>query len=88
MKVAFQCVDILRQMVEQGNQNSITDAGVGLLCIKTAVRGAYFNVMINAKGLSNKQQAAAFAEEAKQLLKENHTQIDAILQRVEEAIAF
>jgi hypothetical protein len=38
--------------------------------------------------LSNKQQAAAFAEEAKQLLKENHTQIDAILQRVEEAIAF
>jgi glutamate formiminotransferase/formiminotetrahydrofolate cyclodeaminase len=88
MKVAFQCIDILRQMVEQGNQNSITDAGVGLLCIKTAVRGAYFNVMINAKGLSNKQQATAFAEEAKQLLKENHTQIDAILQRVEEAIAF
>jgi glutamate formiminotransferase / formiminotetrahydrofolate cyclodeaminase len=88
MKAAFQCIDILKNMVEKGNPNSITDAAVGLLCIKTAVRGAYFNVMINAKGLANKEQANAFATEARAILKENHAQIDTALEQVETAIHF
>lgn len=88
MQVAYKSIEILKEMVEQGNPNSITDAGVGLLCIKTAVRGAYFNVMVNAKGLNSKDKAKAMAEEAKTLLADNHARIDAILQKIEEAIAF
>ncbi len=88
MKVAYQCIPVLKYMVEQGNPNSITDAGVGLLCIKTAVRGAYFNVMVNAKGLATKDVAGKMAEEAKTLLQKNHSEIDAILAKVESAIAF
>lgn len=88
MQVAYQCIETLKYMVENGNPNSITDAGVGLLCIKTAVRGAYFNVMVNAKGLATKTKAAQLAEDAKALLQKNHTEIDAILEKVEGAIAF
>lgn len=88
MKVAFSSISILEDMVINGNPNSITDAGVGLLCIKTAVRGAYFNVMVNAKGLKDKEKAAKFASEAKALLQENHSKIDAVLAHVEKAIAF
>lgn len=88
MQVAYQCIETLKYMVENGNPNSITDAGVGLLCIKTAVRGAYFNVMVNAKGLATKTKATQLAEEAKALLQKNHTEIDAILEKVEGAIAF
>jgi glutamate formiminotransferase/formiminotetrahydrofolate cyclodeaminase len=88
MKVAFSSIEILKYMVEHGNPNSITDAGVGLLCIKTAVRGAYFNVMVNAKGLKDKETARNYASEAKSKLQDNQKQIDEILLKVEEAINF
>lgn len=88
MKVAYSSVEVLKYMVENGNPNSITDAGVGLLCIKTAVRGAYFNVMVNAKGLKDKDAARKYATEAKSILENNHRQIDEILLKVEEAINF
>jgi len=88
MHVAYSAIPCLEYMVNNGNPNSITDAGVGLLCIKTAVRGAYFNVMVNAKGLKNKAQAEGFANEAKTILAKNHQEIDAILEAVEKAVAF
>lgn len=88
MQVAYSSIPILKVMVEKGNPNSITDAGVGLLCIKTAVRGAYFNVMVNAKGLKDKAKAAEFAKQAKALLQSNHQEIDEILKLVEETIHF
>ena len=40
-------------MAEIGNPNSITDAGVGALCARTAVLGAFLNVKINASGLND-----------------------------------
>ncbi|MDI1235483.1 MAG: glutamate formimidoyltransferase [bacterium] len=88
MKVAFKCIPLLKYMVENGNPNSVTDAAVGLLCIKTAVRGAYFNVMVNAKGLSTTDKAKELASEAKSILKQNHTEIDSILDKVESTLAF
>lgn len=88
MRTAAGCIELLKYMVEHGNPNSITDAGVGLLCIKTALRGAYFNVMVNAKGLSTKDKANALASEAKALHLSCDEQIEAILLKVEEAVAF
>lgn len=88
MKKAYDCIETLEYMVKNGNPNSITDAGVGLLCIKTAVRGAYFNVMVNAKGLSDKAKASSFAKQARALLKQNHERIDKALEQVESAIHF
>ncbi len=88
MQKTYDCIDALEYMVNHGNPNSITDAGVGLLCIKTAVRGAYFNVMVNAKGLGDKNKALEFANQAKSVLKQNHDRIDSILEKVEIAVNF
>ena len=41
MKLAHESLELIKAMVEKGNPNSITDAGVGALCIRTAVEGAY-----------------------------------------------
>jgi glutamate formiminotransferase/formiminotetrahydrofolate cyclodeaminase len=38
-------------------QNSLSDGGVGVLCAKTAVTGAYFNVRINAKDIKDRKFA-------------------------------
>ena len=41
-------------MAETGNPNSVSDAGVGALCARTAVMGAFMNVRINAAGYEDK----------------------------------
>ena len=37
------------KLVKKGNPNSISDVGVAALCARTAVIGAYLNVVINSK---------------------------------------
>jgi len=54
MEVAFKGFEVIRAMAEIGNPNSVTDAGVGALCARSAVMGAYLNVKINAAGLDDK----------------------------------
>jgi glutamate formiminotransferase/formiminotetrahydrofolate cyclodeaminase len=87
MQTSYDSLALLAVMIEKGNQNSITDAGVGVLCVKTAVRGAYFNVLVNAQGLKDQAYAKAMVEKAKALLAKNHAEADALLTKVEAAIA-
>ncbi len=54
MQKAAEAMPIAKAMAETGNPNSVSDAGVGALCIRTAVYGAYLNVKINAAGLDDK----------------------------------
>jgi glutamate formiminotransferase / formiminotetrahydrofolate cyclodeaminase len=58
MQKAFESMEIMKAMVETGNPNSVTDAGVGALCARSAVIGAFLNVKINASGLHDKMFAA------------------------------
>ncbi len=54
MQKCLESMEILKSMAEIGNPNSVSDAGVGALCARTAVMGAYLNVKINAGGLDDK----------------------------------
>ncbi len=86
METAHSSLEMLGAMVEKGNQNSITDAGVGVLCVKAAVRGAYFNVLVNAKGLKDKGFALQIITKTQDLLSKNTREADVILAKVEAAI--
>lgn len=59
METAYNSMEVMEEMAAKGLQNSLSDAGVGMLAAKTAVIGAYFNVKINAKDLKDRK----FAEE-------------------------
>jgi len=67
MKLAFESFPLIKQMVETGNPNSITDAGVGALCARAAVRGAYMNVQVNTSGLNDKEYAEEVLTEGKKM---------------------
>ena len=54
MNKSLESMEIIKAMAEEGNPNSVSDAGVGALCARAAVMGAYLNVKINAAGLSDK----------------------------------
>jgi glutamate formiminotransferase/formiminotetrahydrofolate cyclodeaminase len=47
-------MEVIKAMAEKGNPNSVSDAGVGALCARTAVMGAFMNVRINAGGYDDK----------------------------------
>lgn len=55
MERSFDAFEVIRAMAEMGNPNSVSDAGVGALCARSAVMGAYLNVKINAAGLKDKE---------------------------------
>ena len=67
MKAAERVFEIVKAMAEQGNPNSVSDAGVGALAARSAVLGARLNVRINAAGLKDKAKAAEIVGEADEI---------------------
>ncbi len=64
LRLGLESFPLIRQMVDTGNPNSITDAGVGALCARSAVLGAALNVKVNAVDLEDKTYAAKVVAEA------------------------
>ncbi|SFP99253.1 glutamate formimidoyltransferase [Parafilimonas terrae] len=54
MQLAYESMHVIKAMAETGNPNSVSDAGVGALCARSAVMGAFMNVRINASGYDDK----------------------------------
>ncbi|MBO7272743.1 MAG: glutamate formimidoyltransferase [Bacteroidaceae bacterium] len=67
MKAAYKAFDVVRAMAEEGNPNSVSDAGVGALAARSAVMGACLNVKINAAGLKDRATAEALVAEANEI---------------------
>lgn len=59
METAMKVFGVVSEMAERGNPASVTDAGVGALAARAAVRGAFLNVKINASGLKVRGRAEA-----------------------------
>ena len=54
MQISYDSMEVIKAMAEVGNPNSVSDAGVGALCARSAVMGAFMNVRINAAGYDDK----------------------------------
>lgn len=67
MKEAFRVFELLREMTEKGNPNSVTDGAVGVLAVRACIRGAFLNVRINVTGLKDKTKAEELTAEAKKI---------------------
>ena len=59
MEKSLESMEVIKAMADIGNPNSVSDAGVGALCARLAVMGAFLNVKINCSGLDDK----AFVED-------------------------
>ena len=67
METAYNSMEVMQEMLKKGLQSSLSDAGVGILCAKTAVTGAYFNVKINAKDIKDRNFAENILAKAKDI---------------------
>jgi len=67
MQISYDSMEVIGAMTEIGNPNSVTDAGVGALCVATAVSGAYLNVLVNAASYQDKEGIKQLLDQAAQL---------------------
>jgi glutamate formiminotransferase/formiminotetrahydrofolate cyclodeaminase len=67
MELAFQSFELAKAMVEKGNPNCASDAGVGALCARAAVKGTYLNVKTNAKGLKDNKEVEQIIEQSEKM---------------------
>lgn len=65
MQASYESMQVIKAMAEVGNPNSVSDAGVGALCARSAVMGAFMNVRINAVGYNDKDFVTAIIAKGK-----------------------
>lgn len=86
MKAAEKVFAVCRQMVAEGNPNSVSDAGVGALAARAAVLGAGMNVKINAASLKDRTKAESLIAEANALIEKANAEEKEITGEVEKMI--
>ena len=86
MELGAAAMEVIAAMAASGNPNSVSDAGVGALCARSAVWGAYLNVQINARSLTDLNEQQAWIEKGKLLVEEVQQREAAILQTVAKVI--
>ena len=85
MQSAYASMDVIKAVAEHGNPSSVSDAGVGALCARTAVSGAFLNIKTNASGLDDKKfvdDMLAQAEEIEKKAISREQEIIGVVNRV------
>ncbi len=86
METSFACLESIKCMTELGNPNSISDAGVAALCIRTAIMGAFLNVKINCKDLKDKKFVSSILKKGKVIVNDTNRIEAEILELVEKQL--
>jgi len=86
-QLAHDALDLAADMAKDGNPNSVTDAGVGAMCLRTAVLGAVLNARINCGDLKDADYVAHVQSRCAQLVESATRQEGEILATVDRVMA-
>jgi len=89
LKTAYKCLDIMilsQEVVEKGNINVISDAGVAVLMAEAALESAILNVKINLRMIKNEKIREELSSSIKELLLKEKGQKEKVLKTIEEKI--
>lgn len=86
MELSCDSMEVIKAMAETGNPNSVSDAGVGALCARSAVLGAFLNVKINASGYDDAAYVKAVLEKGNAIAEKTMALEKVILETVNSKI--
>lgn len=86
MEKAAEMLEIMDILADKGSRMAVSDVGVGVQFIRTALLGAVMNVYINTKSMKNREKAEEMNEKAEHLIKEGTEAADRIYQKVLEQL--
>lgn len=85
-EIAHNALEVAEAMAQLGNPNSITDAGVGAMCLRTAVLGAILNARVNTADLNDTEFVSSTLARCSELVSSTKSREAAILARVDELL--
>jgi glutamate formiminotransferase/formiminotetrahydrofolate cyclodeaminase len=85
-KLSAEVIDIARVVVEKGNINSVTDAGIGAHIAFTGVKGGIFNVLINLKEIDDNKFIKEMTRTCQNLEKRSRQKLELVLSMVDDKI--
>ena len=86
MEKAAEMLEIMDILADKGSRMAVSDVGVGVQFIRTALLGAVMNVYINTKSMKNREKAEEMNEKAERLIREGTEAADRIYQKVLEQL--
>ena len=86
MEKAWEMLEIMDILADKGSRMAVSDVGVGVQFIRTALLGAVMNVYSNTKSMKNREKAEEMNEKAERLIKEGTEAADRIYQKVLEQL--
>ena len=86
MKTSFDSIEVIMKMAEEGNPNSISDAGVAMHCARAAIMGAFLNVKINCKDLDDKKYVQKILKSSNDIIDKTDVLEHKILKIVEDKL--
>ncbi len=86
MQACSEILPMIKTVIEKGNKNSLSDAGVAVSLIATAAESAYLNVMINCASLGNQTIAAEIKKRADIRMDEISQTSEYLVERVVKAV--
>ncbi|MBW1799475.1 MAG: cyclodeaminase/cyclohydrolase family protein, partial [Deltaproteobacteria bacterium] len=78
---------LVHEVMDKGNPNCITDAGVAAQLVRTAAYGAAYNVRINLSGMNDKEFVKKHHDEISDLMACIESSADQFGKKVENALA-
>ena len=82
MEKAAEMLGILKELAEKGSVMAVSDVGVGVQFVRTAILGAVMNVYINTRSMKDRKRAEELNREAKRLTKEGTDAADQIYEKI------
>jgi glutamate formiminotransferase/formiminotetrahydrofolate cyclodeaminase len=67
MRVALESLEVIKYVTEKGLKSSITDSGVGAICVRSAILGAHLNILVNCKDLDDPKYRTKIMEESEKI---------------------
>lgn len=82
MELAVEGLKVTARAVGKSNTNAASDLGVAALNLKSALHGAWLNVLINLSGLKNQDLVADYKTKGQRLLAEGDQLADQIYREI------
>jgi formiminotetrahydrofolate cyclodeaminase len=86
MELAVEALELADTLMGKMNANALSDLGVGILSLGTALRGAWLNVRINLSGLKDEAAVAEYQIRGMDLLHLGMERSEDMYQRILEAL--
>lgn len=86
VKKAYEAIKLHENLVNKCSKLAISDVGVGVQCLRTAIISAQLNVIININSIKDQNYVSKVKEETEKLVKEGTEIADKVYEEVVKAL--